>query len=116
MTPDTEDDRGRFACADQLEVGVRPVARPLIPARAFVAVMIVVMALVAVPALLGRRIGTTPHFGPARNGLIAWAIDGDIMAGDPLTGTTRVVVPGAGIDRNPVYSRDGSRLAFLRQI
>ncbi|MFL5685049.1 MAG: hypothetical protein ACJ77D_03240 [Chloroflexota bacterium] len=116
MTLDTDDERRRFAFVDHLDVGVRPVTAPLLPARAVVAALLVVMVLTATPALLGHRIGTTPRFGPAGNGLIAWAIDGDIIAGDPGAGTQKALIAGPPIDRNPLFSRDGTRLLFFRQI
>ena len=116
MTIDLDEERARSAIVEGLDVGVRPVVSPLIPVRVLVVTLLVVMIVVATPALLRHRSGTTPPFGPARNGRIAWAIDGDIMVGDPITGTTTPLVDGPGIDRNPVYSLDGSRLAFLRQV
>ncbi len=57
-----------------------------------------------------------PSFGVARNGLVAWALGGDIWTGDPVAGTSRAVVATDDIDRNPVFSRDGTHLAFLRQV
>ena len=116
MTIDADDERGMFAFADHFEAGVRPVARPILSARVVVAALLLIMVLVATPALIGRRPATTPRFGSAGNGVIAWALDGDIIAGDPITGATRPLIAGPGLDRNPIYSRDGSRLAFLRQV
>ena len=116
MTLDAEDERRTFAFTDHLDVGVRPVARPLVPARVLAAALLVVTVLAVTPALLGHRTGTVSAFGPARNGLIAWAIDGDIVVGDPSTGTTNALVAAPGLARNPVFSPDGARLAFLRQV
>ena len=116
MTLDAEDERRTFAFTDHLDVGVRPVARPLVPARVLAAALLVVTVLAVTPALLGHRTGTVSAFGPARNGLIGWAIDGDIVVGDPSTGTTNALVAAPGLARNPVFSPDGARLAFLRQV
>lgn len=116
MTFDADDERGGFAFADHLDVGVRPVARSVLSARVLAAAVFVAMVLVATPALIGHRPATTPRYGVARNGLIVWAIDGDIFAGDPATGTTEPLIAGPGVDRNPLFSRDGSQLAFLRQV
>ena len=116
MTLDAGEERPRFAIVEDLDTGVRRVAAPLVPVRALVAGLLLVTLLVAAPALLSRRTGTTPAFGLATNGLIAWAIDGDIVVGDLATGTTKPLIAGPGVDRNPVYSLDGSRLAFLRQV
>jgi Tol biopolymer transport system component len=116
MTFDADHERGGFAFADHLDVGVRPVTKPIMSARVLAAAVLVVMVLVAMPALIGRRPATTPGYGVAGNGLIAWAIDGDIVAGDPAARTTAPLIAGPGVDRNPLFSRDGSRLAFLRQL
>jgi Tol biopolymer transport system component len=116
MTDEPDEERPRLGSVDSLDVAIRPVAAPRLPVRALVTGLLAVAVLVAAPALLGRRTGTTPHFGPARNGLIIWALGGDITAGDPITGATKPVIVGAGIDRNPRYSRDGTRLVFLRQV
>lgn len=116
MTLDADDDRTRYAIVEGLEIAVRPVAAPEARARPLMAALLVLIVLVAAPAVLGPRDTTTQAFGGVRNGLIVWAIDGDIVAGDQLTGTTTSVIDGPGIDRNPTYSRDGTHLAFLRQV
>ena len=111
---DLDDEEGaRFAIVEDLDTGVRRVAAPLVPARALVAGLLVATMLVAAPALLDDRTGAAPG---VMNGSIAWAIDGDIVVGDPVTGLTRTLVAGPGIDRNPLFAPDGSRLAFLRQV
>jgi Tol biopolymer transport system component len=116
MNDGADQERSRSAIVDGLDFGVRPVVGPLLPVRAIVAALLVVAVLVAAPGLLDRRTGTTPRFGPAQNGLIVWAIDGDIITGDPDTETTHPLIAGPGVDRNPAYSPDGSRLVFLRQV
>jgi Tol biopolymer transport system component len=55
-------------------------------------------------------------FGVARNGLIAYAADGDLYTTDPLTGERHPIVTGPEFDRRPAFSRDGTRLAFMRVI
>ena len=55
-------------------------------------------------------------FGPARNGLIAYAADGDIFTADPITGATTAVVTGPEFDVKPVFSRDGTSVAFERKV
>ena len=53
-------------------------------------------------------------FGPAANGLVAFVgNDGAIRTGNPTTGTSVVIVPGSGHNK-PVFSPDGTRLAYLQ--
>ena len=54
-------------------------------------------------------------FGPARNGLVAYADGGDIYTVDPVTGRSTPIVTGADTDIDPRWSRDGTLLAFQRQ-
>ena len=71
-------------------------------------------------ALLARRgrssyVGSQPTrlpppFGVARNGLIAYASDGDIYAARPDRGHhRRRSSPAPRLDRNPLFSRDGTQ-------
>lgn len=57
---------------------------------------------------------TVPPFRPAGNGVIALAKDGDILVADRPGGDTRPLVAGPEDDRSPMFSPDGTRLAFLR--
>ena len=107
------EERPGFEIIDELDTGIRRVAAPRVPVRALVAGLVVATMLLAAPTLLVGRPGTTPG---VRNGVIAWAIDGDIVAGDAATGLARPLVDDPGIDRNPLFSRDGAQLAFFRQV
>jgi dipeptidyl aminopeptidase/acylaminoacyl peptidase len=55
-----------------------------------------------------------PVTGPAGNGLIAYERDGDIYVGDPVSGMAEAIVSGPVQDGNPVFSPDGTRIAFRR--
>ena len=57
---------------------------------------------------------TAPQFGLAGNGVIALAKDGDIFVADRPGGDLRPLVAGPEDDRSPMFSPDGTRLAFLR--
>jgi Tol biopolymer transport system component len=116
MTVDTGEVHEQPAIVEGIDFAVRPVTSSRVPVRVLGSALLVLALLAAAPALLGAHSRTVPPFGPARNGLIAWAIDGDIDVGDPVTGTTRVLMKGPDLDRDPVFSRDGSRIAFLRQL
>jgi len=91
---------------------------PRLPWRTIGAVALIVLALVAGAILI---VGNQPRklpapFGPAANGQIAYAADGDIFTADPTTGDSRALVTGPGIDTDPVYSRDGTKIAFTRTV
>jgi Tol biopolymer transport system component len=81
--------------------------------------LIALAALLLVAIAVALVVGASrPHvpapFGPAANGLVAYSAGGDIYTADPGTGATAAVVTGADHDQNPVWSRDGSQLAFER--
>jgi Tol biopolymer transport system component len=79
-----------------------------------------VLALLAllIAAALAAYVGTQPRlpapFGVAANGVVAYVdADGAIHQADAVTGQSRVIVAGPGNER-PLYSPDGTRLAYLR--
>lgn len=79
--------------------------------------ILVVLALLAA-AILAVAIGTqrrlAPPYGPADNGLIVNSMGDDIYARDVVDGAQRVIIGGDSVDAYPIFSLDGSRLAFLR--
>jgi dipeptidyl aminopeptidase/acylaminoacyl peptidase len=103
-------------------------SRPLFgAAKSMVAAVIVALfggfVLVAQPAdrpglgplgAVSDEPGLPPRTGPAGNGLVAYAHAGDIFVGDPRTGETTAIVSGPEIDSAPIFSPDGTRIAFLR--
>jgi dipeptidyl aminopeptidase/acylaminoacyl peptidase len=80
------------------------------------AVLIALLALLLAGAIyVGSQPRLPPPFGIAGNGLVAYAKDGDIFTVDPTSGVRRWVTSGPDLDHLPRWSRDGTRLAFLRQ-
>jgi hypothetical protein len=61
-----------------------------------------------------ERPALPPPTGPAGNGLVAYDSGGDIHLGDPVTGLTRAITRGPEIDSRPIFSPDGTRIAFVR--
>jgi len=96
-------------------VPLRTVSRGTSPWRriALVAVLIVIM-LAAALAIVGSQRRIPPPFGPAANGRIALSSNGDIHTVDPKTGVTQPIAIGPPVDHDPRFSRDGTRIAFLR--
>jgi len=87
---------------------------PRTPLRVL-AVAIILLIIVVGTALLvaGSRTRLPAPFGPAANGLIAYAANGDIYTVDSVSGmSTAIVRAGARQNLNPRWSRDGTRLAF----
>jgi hypothetical protein len=58
--------------------------------------------------------GLPPATGPAGNGLIAYSSDGDLYVGDPATGEASAIVTGPETDSAPLFSPDGTDIAFIR--
>ena len=82
-----------------------------------------VLALIALllATFLAFYIGThvprgPPPFGVADNGLVAYAKGGDIYTVDPKTGSAVAIITGPEVDARPSFSRDGTKLLFLRGI
>ena len=99
-----------------VDIARRPVLAPRLPWRAVgLALLVIVLTLALVAALVaGRRQKVPPPFGPAANGLVAYASGGDIFTADPVTGSSSAIIRGPEVDRDPTWSRDGSHLAFAR--
>jgi Tol biopolymer transport system component len=88
------------------------------PSARLAAVTLTTLALLALAAgsvlaaatLLSNTDPTSP--GLVRNGLIAFDSNGDIMVADPDGTDPRVLVGGPDEDTSPVWSPDGTMLAF----
>lgn len=92
-----------------------PTPRITLRIAALAALLLLVVALGAV-FIAGSRTPRLPApFGPAVNGHVAYASGGDIYTADPVTGVATAVITGPDIDSAPVFSRDGTHIAFLRQ-
>lgn len=76
--------------------------------------LLVVLLAAAVTLYVGSRPRLPAPFGPAANGLVAYAELGEIWTVDPNTGVRERIVTLTGSNDAPRFSRDGTRLAFLR--
>ena len=92
----------------------RRTLRPL-PWRTLGLLAALALLLVAAAAFyVGSQPRLPPPIGLAATGLVAYASGGDIYTVDPITGAREAIVTGAASDREPRWSLDGTRLAFLR--
>ena len=100
------------------DIASRPAIAPRVPWRTVgLAMLVIALILAAALAIVGsQQTRVPPPFGLAKNGLIAYAIDGDIHTLDPTTGRTTAIVTGPDNDFDPVFSADGTRVAFRRDI
>jgi Tol biopolymer transport system component len=82
-------------------------------------VLLVAALLVALLGLLLFAVGSQRQrlpepFGPARNGIFVTSRDGDLYTIDPTTSRSAPLALGDGFDFSPIFSRDGTRIVFLR--
>lgn len=100
-----------------VDIARQPLVARRIPLRTVgIGLLLVALLIAAVAAfVVGTRRDLPAPFGPARNGLVAYAKDGDIYTADPVTGAARPVVTGPETDLRPVFSLDGTRFAFERK-
>jgi Tol biopolymer transport system component len=82
-------------------------------------VLLVAALLIALLGLLLLAVGSQRQrlpepFGPARNGIFITSRDGALYAIDPTTLQSSALALGEGFDFSPIFSRDGTRIAFLR--
>jgi dipeptidyl aminopeptidase/acylaminoacyl peptidase len=97
------------------DIAGRSVLVPRVPWRALVTALLIVALVLAAALVVGsRQTRLPPAFGLARNGLVAYSVYGDIHTVDVRTGATAPVVTGQALDSHPLFSRDGTLLAFLR--
>jgi dipeptidyl aminopeptidase/acylaminoacyl peptidase len=72
--------------------------------------------ILAAGMLLATGSAPPPLVISPHNGLIAYSLDGDIWLADADGGSPRVLVGGPTQDVGPWWSRDGSRLLFVRVV
>jgi hypothetical protein len=79
-----------------------------------------ILALIALlaAALLAIAIGTqrqpAPPYGLAANGVITYQLDGDIYTRPLIDGQPRLIGGGPDVDVTPLFSLDGTKVAFVR--
>jgi WD40 repeat protein len=79
--------------------------------------LLALLIAVAVIGYIGTQQPRLPApFGPARNGHVVYADDGDIYSVDPRTDVAQAIVTGPETDLDPRFSRDGTKVVFERRL
>ena len=89
---------------------------PRLLATAAVVVLLLVGLAIGLLLLGGAQPRLPAPYGPAANGRLAFAVDGDIYTVDPVTRVSTALVTGPEVDSGPVWSLDGTRLVFRRKL
>ena len=79
-----------------------------------VAALILLVLAIAIIAVGTYQTRLPEPFGLARNGLIATSNDGELYLIDPATSERRLLPLGDAFDLSPIFSRDGTKMMFLR--
>jgi Tol biopolymer transport system component len=88
---------------------------PRLPIRTLIVAVLLLALVVATIAFIGsQQRKLPPPFGPARNGLIVYSLDGELFTVDAASGKSRALVSSPMVERQPVISPDGTQVAFLR--
>jgi hypothetical protein len=87
-----------------------------VPWRTVAVFVILGLLLATVAVIVGSQQRLPAPFGVAANGLVAYAKDGHIFTVDPATGSRRSISSAVAVDERPLWSLDGTRLAFLRVV
>ena len=100
-----------------MDLTTQQVRAPGVPWRALGALLLIALLVAtAVAVYVGAQRQLPEPFGPAANGLVAFADDGDVFTVDPTTGDARAIVTGSELDSDPVFSPDGTAVAFTRTV
>ena len=104
-----------------LPMGTMTVARrglPPLPWRTLgLLALLALLIIAAVAFAIGSSQTRLPApYGVAANGLVAIEREGDILLVDPVSGERTVAVGGPTVDTQPSFARDGTSLAFLREV
>ena len=86
------------------------------PLLALLAIIGLLLVAVAAIVAVGSRPRLPEPFGPARNGALVYAADGDIFRLEIAAGVPSLIVGGPTDDHSPMYSRDGTKLLFRRSV
>ena len=87
---------------------------PGLPWRNLAILMLLLLAAAIAAFAIGSQPAPAPPYGPAGNGVITYQLDGDIYTRPVVGGEPSRITDGPEVDVTPVFSRDGTKLAFVR--
>jgi hypothetical protein len=86
-----------------------------IPRTALILVTLGILALILTAVAIGAQPSRLPPpFGVARNGSIAYSVNGDIYLAGADGSNPHAIITGPDNDRYPWFSQDGTKLSFGR--
>ena len=101
-----------------LPVDITTRASTLAPNRLGRVILVGLLVLALVGLVIVAAGSRRPHlpapYGPAQNGALISSADGDIVAIDTMTHASTPLISGPSFDFGPVFSRDGTKVSFLR--
>jgi hypothetical protein len=102
-----------------LPMGAIARQQPYVPSPAWrlflVAALLLALAAAALLATAGSHHHVPPPFGPARNGALLFG-NGDIYIRDSIDAEARLIIGGPTFDFAAGFTRDGTRVTFLRRV
>jgi hypothetical protein len=99
-----------------MTTNLRIAARPTLGRALLLVAVLVALVGLALIAVGSRNPRVPAPFGLAANGQIAYWAGGDILVADPDGTHAHALISGPSDDGVPVYTRDGTRLMFLRTV
>ena len=99
-----------------MTTNLRIAARPTLGRALLLGAVLVALIGLALIAVGSRNQRVPAPFGLAANGQIAYRADGDILVADPNGTHVHAVISGPSDDFAAAYTRDGTKLTFLRTV
>ena len=98
-----------------MDTTLRPALGSVVRPGRLVLAALLVLALVGLALIaVGSQRRLPEPFGLARNGIFVSSIDGDLYTVDPAAAPRPMLTDASAFDFSPVFSHDGTTLAFLR--
>jgi hypothetical protein len=99
-----------------MTTNLRIASRPTLGRALLLGAVLIALIGLALIAVGSRNPRVPAPFGVAANGEIAYMANGDILVADPDGSHPRAIITGPSDDDAPAYTRDGTRLSFLRPV